>query len=101
MRGATKLFSITTLRPLGPSVTFTALARISTPRSKQSRASPENLTSFAALCGLLRWLVWHPSLPRSSLGLSRQSIIFERFVRRWMDARVEPAHDDRERGALF
>src|SRR6202030_1325052 len=40
MRGAPKLFSITTLRPLGPSVTLTALARISTPRSMRSRASP-------------------------------------------------------------
>src|SRR5688572_27558138 len=50
MRGAPKLFSSTTLRPLGPSVTFTALARISTPRSILSRASPENLTSFAAIC---------------------------------------------------
>src|SRR6202021_2212173 len=49
MRGAPKLFSMTTLRPLGPSVTFTALARISTPRSMRSRASPENLTSLAAL----------------------------------------------------
>src|ERR1043165_5248049 len=53
MRGAPKLFSITTLRPLGPSVTFTALARISTPRSMRSRASPENLTSLAAMWGLL------------------------------------------------
>src|SRR5947209_8424440 len=49
MRGAPKLFSITTLRPFGPSVTFTALARTSTPRSMRSRASPENLTSLAAM----------------------------------------------------
>ncbi len=49
MRGAPKLFSMTTLRPLGPSVTFTALARISTPRSMRSRASPENFTSLAAI----------------------------------------------------
>ncbi len=39
MRGAPNDFSSTTLRPLGPSVTFTALARISTPRSIRSRAS--------------------------------------------------------------
>jgi len=31
-----------TLRPLGPSVTLTALLRISTPRSILSRASLEN-----------------------------------------------------------
>ena len=49
MRGAPKLLSITTLRPFGPSVTLTALARISTPRSMRSRASPANLTSLAAM----------------------------------------------------
>src|SRR4029077_17470939 len=49
MRGGPNDFSMTTLRPLGPSVTFTALARVSTPRSMRSRASPENFTSFAAI----------------------------------------------------
>src|SRR5205085_4018129 len=49
MRGAPKLLSSTTLRPLGPSVTLTALARMSTPRSMRSRASTENLTSLAAI----------------------------------------------------
>ena len=49
MRGEPKLFSITTLRPLGPSVTLTALARISTPRRMPSRASRENFTSLAAI----------------------------------------------------
>ena len=48
-RGAPKLFSITTLRPLGPSVTFTASARMSTPRSIRSRASAPNFTSLAAM----------------------------------------------------
>ena len=48
-RGAPKDFSSTTLRPLGPSVTFTALARISTPRSILSRASEWNFTSLAAI----------------------------------------------------
>ena len=33
MRGAPNDFSMTTLRPLGPSVTLTASARMSTPRS--------------------------------------------------------------------
>jgi hypothetical protein len=32
IEGAPNFFSITTLRPLGPRVTFTALARMSTPR---------------------------------------------------------------------
>ena len=37
--GAPNFLSMTTLRPLGPSVTFTALARASTPRSSARRAS--------------------------------------------------------------
>jgi hypothetical protein len=49
MRGAPNDLSSTTLRPLGPSVTFTALARMSTPRSMRSRASVENFTSLAAI----------------------------------------------------
>src|SRR5215472_3177772 len=50
MRGAPKLLSSTTLRPFGPSVTFTASARMSTPRSMRARASPPNFTSLAAMC---------------------------------------------------
>src|SRR5258708_6252417 len=49
MRGAPYDLSSTTLRPLGPSVTRTALARMSTPRNIRSRASTENLTSLAAI----------------------------------------------------
>src|SRR5580704_7516220 len=49
MRGAPNDLSMTTLRPFGPSVTFTALARVSTPRNIRSRASTENLTSLAAI----------------------------------------------------
>ena len=48
-RGAPKLFSSTTLRPLGPSVILTASARMSTPRSIRSRASAPNFTSLAAM----------------------------------------------------
>src|SRR6266581_6976522 len=51
MRGVPNDLSSTTLRPFGPSVTFTALASVSTPRSMRSRASPENLTSLAAILG--------------------------------------------------
>src|SRR5260221_7997488 len=51
MRGAPNDLSMTTLRPLGPSVTRTALARVSTPRNMRSRASVENLTSLAAIVG--------------------------------------------------
>ena len=49
VRGAPKLLSITTLRPLGPRVTCTASARMSTPRSIFSRASAPNFTSLAAI----------------------------------------------------
>src|SRR5262249_23309245 len=49
MRGAPNDLSSTTLRPLGPSVTLTALLIMSTPRNILSRASTENLTSFAAI----------------------------------------------------
>src|ERR1043166_6511247 len=46
-RGAPKDFPSTTLRPLGPKVTLTALARVSTPCSIFSRASALNFTSLA------------------------------------------------------
>src|SRR5271169_3286251 len=49
MRGAPYDLSSTTLRPLGPSVTRTALARISTPCNILSRASTPNFTSLAAI----------------------------------------------------
>ena len=48
-RGAPYDFSRMTLRPLGPSVILTALARMSTPRSMRSRASVEKRTSLAAI----------------------------------------------------
>src|SRR5271155_390663 len=49
MRGAPNDLSSTTLRPFGPSVTLTALLRMSTPRSILSRASTPNLTSLLAM----------------------------------------------------
>ncbi|GBD44574.1 hypothetical protein HRbin40_02063 [bacterium HR40] len=52
MRGAPKLFSSTTLRPLGPSVTLTASARICTPRSILLRASVEKRNSLAGIAVL-------------------------------------------------
>src|SRR5258708_3306949 len=56
MRGAPNDLSSTTLRPFGPSVTFTALLRMSTPRSILSRASTPNLTSLLAMmCSLKFW----------------------------------------------
>ena len=45
--GAPNFLSIITLRPLGPSVTFTALLKASTPSLRSSRASTLYLISFA------------------------------------------------------
>ena len=47
--GAPKDLSRTTLRPLGPRVTLTALARVLTPFTIFWRTSSPNLTSFAAI----------------------------------------------------
>src|SRR5438445_1571882 len=60
-RGAPNDLSSTTLRPLGPSVTFTALLRMSTPRSMRSRASTPNLTSLADIFGFPGLNIAHPS----------------------------------------
>ena len=70
IRGAPKLFSSTTLRPLGPSVTFTASARMVTPLSILVRASVENLTSLAAIsvspCSICAAAIRRPWLGRRS-----------------------------------
>ena len=47
--GAPNERSSTTLRPLGPRVVFTALARIFTPRTMRTRASSPNRTCLAAI----------------------------------------------------
>src|SRR5437762_4699410 len=60
MRGAPYDLSSTTLRPLGPSVTRTALASMSTPRSILSRASTPNFTSLAAIFVLRLCLMRQP-----------------------------------------
>ncbi len=73
IRGAPNDLSSTTLRPLGPSVTLTALARMSMPRSILSRASVENLTSLAGI-GCVSGFVFSRARPA---GRSR------RYVREW------------------
>ena len=45
--GAPNFFSITTFLPLGPIVTFRALAKLFTPFSRAPRDSSEKLRSFA------------------------------------------------------
>src|SRR5215468_3381984 len=49
MVGAPHFLSITTLRPRGPSVTFTVSARRFTPRSSERRASSSNSSILAAM----------------------------------------------------
>ena len=49
VRGAPKLLSMTTLRPLGPSVTLTAFATALAPRSSARRASSSNSNVLAAM----------------------------------------------------
>ena len=44
--GEPKLDSMRTLRPLGPSVVATALARVSTPTRRAARPSTPNLISY-------------------------------------------------------
>src|SRR5271170_6797295 len=53
--GAPKLFSSTTLRPLGPRVTVTASASTLTPRRIFSRASWAKRTCFAGISYLLKF----------------------------------------------
>src|SRR5688500_8630395 len=43
-------FSMTTFRPRGPRVTFTALARVSTPAMIPARAFSSKMMSLAAIC---------------------------------------------------
>ncbi len=52
MVGAPNFFSITTLRPFGPKVTFTAFAKLSTPAFKPLRASKSYVISFAMINSL-------------------------------------------------
>src|SRR3989337_2068020 len=58
--GAPHFFSRTTLRPLGPSVTFTASARVFIPFSSPRRASSLKAISFGIT----------PVIPSGSLGVT-------------------------------
>src|SRR5215207_1037014 len=53
--GAPNFLSMTTFRPLGPRVTFTASASLSTPRLSAARASLLNWRSFAAIGRILTY----------------------------------------------
>src|SRR5271156_5837394 len=74
-RGAPNDLSSTTLRPLGPSVTFTALLRMSTPRSMRSRASTPNLTSLADIYGFPELILVSPEgHPQALLRVERMGV---------------------------
>jgi hypothetical protein len=68
--GAPKLFSSTTLRPFGPRVALTALARTLTPRTILARASSPKRMSLAAMGNYLE-CVGRASTRRSGLGMFR------------------------------
>src|SRR5215469_3658529 len=72
MVGAPHFLSMTTLRPLGPSVTLTASARRLTPRSSARRASSSNSKLLAIdylILTLLWWLaVLHAAAPGPPVG---------------------------------
>src|SRR5246127_555877 len=71
MRGAPNDLSRTTLRPFGPSVTFTASARISTPRIMRERASAVNFTSLAAMRVILVYLDCVARIELGGFGLGQ------------------------------
>src|ERR1700729_1251007 len=86
MVGAPHFLSITTLRPLGPSVTLTASARRSTPRSSARRASSLNsklfaMSTSACLHELCELPVLHATAPgrlsaaRGGAGRSRSLLL--------------------------
>src|SRR6185436_15907706 len=56
--GAPHFFSRTTLRPLGPSVTFTASARVFIPRSRPRRASSLNAMILGMYASPPAFVVW-------------------------------------------
>src|ERR1700733_14027107 len=62
MVGAPHFLSITTLRPLGPSVTLTASARRLTPRSSDRRASSSN-SKLLAIGHLNTYVFWMGFIP--------------------------------------
>src|SRR5438045_3745976 len=69
--GAPQLFSITTLRPRGPSVTLTALARTFRPYAMFWRALLPNTISLAAIF-VLRYLTDH----REDVFLAQDEVFF-------------------------
>ena len=71
--GAPKLFSSTALRPLGPSVALTALARTFTPRNMRWRASSLKRTSLAAIVVILAYLPSITAMTSSSRMTTRSS----------------------------
>src|SRR3954452_11948679 len=67
MVGAPNFFSMTTLRPLGPSVTFTASASLLTPASRPRRACSSNLSCLGM--GLL------PDLGEDVAGVQDEEVL--------------------------
>src|SRR5436305_15239874 len=73
--GAPKDCSRATLRPLGPSVTLTAVVRASTPRRIASRPRVSKRMSFAILAPLLRRGLGDGRLLERDLGLRQHPAV--------------------------
>ncbi len=77
--GEPNFLSSTTLRPLGPSVTLTASARMFAPRSSARRALSSNTSCFAAMIWFLKLLrrrpeLWSTTARMSFSGMMRYSV---------------------------
>src|SRR6266699_4391648 len=90
--GAPHFLSITTLRPLGPSVTLTASARWLTPRSSARRASSSNSKLLAmSTSDYVFGLIWvHMTPPRTGQPSSGVSPRDREPIRGGKHARVPP-----------
>src|SRR5215210_3330706 len=77
MRGAPNDFSMTTLRPLGPRVTFTASARTLTPLRIAVRAPSEKRSSFADIihCLLISKQIAESSQDAEDVFLAHHEIL--------------------------
>src|SRR5690625_1621780 len=67
MVGEPNFLSSTTLRPLGPNVTLTVFARVSTPSSRRRRA----LSSNSRILGISRWFLPRCAAERSGMPTPR------------------------------
>src|SRR6185436_594741 len=103
--GEPNFLSMTTFRPLGPSVTLTASARASTPFLSFARASVLKISSFAAICDSPWWGRADLAELREDVGRLDDDVLVavERVGRAAVlpvDHQVADLHVDRHAGTL-